>query len=584
MKKASVKIKEKPFLPILIFTSVFFIVAAYFLPIRFEENDDVVMLLLASGSITGTPEFFLVFINSIYGFLVSSLYKILPFVEWYTLLFSFIHILSMSIIITCIIKKQQNFFLKLAFITLFYIIQLYLIQNFQFTTTAALSSIAGLVLSYNSQNRVHFLGGIALFVIASLIRFEAAFLVLLIFLPIIFWDCISVRKIKFTSTCKYIGIAVFIAVLCKYADSYIVKQNPQMHEYVTYNKLRGNIHDNPNAGLIIDNLPMGINKNDYNLFLSFVIDPLIFDTNTLQDIQDKISSISINERLIHVKSFLQKYYIQLLMIGIISILIFYQSGLKYRKILITTIGLLFFTLCLVASNGTVKMRVFVSAILPLIYLFSSASLNISNSNKVYKLVIFFCLSLGLIIIFVGGIYTKIIILILVFFLLIFLFQKKRKLMVSKYFSFIIVPFLLLFSYNLYDRILWLKNTRKSANSSLLCNMKMISTYTKIYHKKVLPHPTDLVIENVNPFCASTQLNLLHTINTGWMTNYPIGYNRFQSFKELIETVSLFVSKENKDFVITSIQESIERHYSIHTNVKIIAENEDYVIVNFSRNQ
>jgi len=115
-------------------------------------------------------------------------------------------------------------------------------------------------------------------------------------------------------------------------------------------------------------------------------------------------------------------------------------------------------------------------------------------------------------------------------------------------------------------------------------MKMISTYTKIYHKKVLPYSTDLAIENVNPFCASTQLNLLHTITTGWMTNYPIGNNRFQSFKEFIETVSLFVSKENKDFIISSIQESIERNYSIHTNVKIIAENKDYVIVNFSQNQ
>lgn len=584
VNKICAKITEKPFLPIFIFTSVFFIIAAYLLPIRFEENDDVVMLLLASGNITGTPEFFLVFINAIYGFLVSSLYKIFPFVEWYTVLFSLIHIISISIIVTQILKKQQLLVIRLAFITLWYIVEIYIIQNFQFTTTAALCSLAGIVLLSNSQNKVQIVLGIFLFVVASLIRFEAAFLVLLIFLPIIFWDCISVRKIKFTSTCKYISIAVFIAILCKYADSYIVKQNPQMHEYVTYNKLRGNIHDNPNAGLIIDNLPMGINKNDYNLFLSFVIDPLIFDTNTLQDIQDKISSISINERLIHVKSFLQKYYIQLLLIGIISILIFYQSGLKYRRILITTIGLLFFTLCLVASNGTVKMRVFVSAILPLIYLFSSASLNMSNSNKVYKLVIFLCLSLGLIIIFVGGIYTKILILILVFFLLIFLWNKKRKFIVSKYFLFIIVPFLLLFSYNLYDRILWLKNTRKSANSSLLCNMKMISTYTKIYHKKVLPYPTDLAIQNVNPFCASTQLNLLHTINTGWMTNYPIGYNPFQSFKELIETVSLFVSKENKDFVISSIQESIERHYSIHTNVKIIAENEDYVIVNFSRNQ
>ena len=104
VNKVYAKIKEKPFLPIFIFTSVFFIIAAYLLPIRFETNDDVVMLLLASGNITGTPEFFLVFINAIYGFLVSSLYKIFPFVEWYTLLFSFIHIVSISVLVTQIFK------------------------------------------------------------------------------------------------------------------------------------------------------------------------------------------------------------------------------------------------------------------------------------------------------------------------------------------------------------------------------------------------------------------------------------------------------------------------------------------------
>ena len=62
-------------------------ISLVFLPFRFEENDDVIMLLLASGNYTGNFESNLIFINPIYGGLVAFLYKSIKGIEWYTFLF-----------------------------------------------------------------------------------------------------------------------------------------------------------------------------------------------------------------------------------------------------------------------------------------------------------------------------------------------------------------------------------------------------------------------------------------------------------------------------------------------------------------
>ena len=46
---------------------VIFLFLAWALSIRFESNDDVVMLMISSGAYSGTPDYHLVFINVIYG-------------------------------------------------------------------------------------------------------------------------------------------------------------------------------------------------------------------------------------------------------------------------------------------------------------------------------------------------------------------------------------------------------------------------------------------------------------------------------------------------------------------------------------
>ena len=78
--------------------SLIFVLLAWIFSIRFETNDDVVMLMISSGAYSGTPDYHLVFINVIYGLLLKALYTIFPNMEWYTILFALLHIFSFSLI------------------------------------------------------------------------------------------------------------------------------------------------------------------------------------------------------------------------------------------------------------------------------------------------------------------------------------------------------------------------------------------------------------------------------------------------------------------------------------------------------
>ena len=50
-----------------------FAIMAIVLPLGFEENDDVMMCMISNGTYTGTPDCHLVYINVLYGWMLSVL-------------------------------------------------------------------------------------------------------------------------------------------------------------------------------------------------------------------------------------------------------------------------------------------------------------------------------------------------------------------------------------------------------------------------------------------------------------------------------------------------------------------------------
>ena len=78
------------------------------LPIRYEENDDIIMAMIANGSYSGMPDYHLVYINVLYGFVLTLLYGWTSAIEWYTLSFMVLHILSMSFLSYCILTPPNR--------------------------------------------------------------------------------------------------------------------------------------------------------------------------------------------------------------------------------------------------------------------------------------------------------------------------------------------------------------------------------------------------------------------------------------------------------------------------------------------
>ncbi|MFT4855343.1 MAG: hypothetical protein ACI942_000713, partial [Planctomycetota bacterium] len=60
-------------------------IVIWFLPWRFQTNDDELMMWLVSGAYTGTPESYAVFIHPLLSWIFSKLYTLFPEIRWYPL-------------------------------------------------------------------------------------------------------------------------------------------------------------------------------------------------------------------------------------------------------------------------------------------------------------------------------------------------------------------------------------------------------------------------------------------------------------------------------------------------------------------
>ena len=132
---------------VLAFNIVYFTVLALALPLTFEENDDVMMAMIANGSYSGMPDCHLVYINVIYGWVLTLLYGLTRAIEWYTLSFAVLHILSMSVLSYCVLTTpNRSNWERVLWLLILYVLWARIIIALQFTTTAGLTCLAGCML------------------------------------------------------------------------------------------------------------------------------------------------------------------------------------------------------------------------------------------------------------------------------------------------------------------------------------------------------------------------------------------------------------------------------------------------------
>lgn len=520
------KISERNmFFITLLFSVLYFVSLSLILPIRFEENDDVIMLLFASGQYTGNPEFRLVFINSVYGLFLKALYSFTNKIEWYSLSFSIIHIFSLSIILWSIIRKNSLLVWKIMFILFFLILEARFIAQFQFTTTAAIGALGGLILCSYDKRKYKYIGFI-LFVISSLVRFEAAIMVFILFSPIFINSFLVSRKIR---EIKFI-VYLLSTVLFFYGMNFISYQvDKDWKEYSQYNKIRGQINDNPNIDKIINDLPAGITKTDYQLLTSFFPDYHVLNYEKLKSIKSVLNSVPLADKLSNIYPALRKHFRIILLIVAFSLIIILSVTKNNRLIAILTLILFLFVLSVLAMNSSLKYRVVLSAVLVVMYSLFLIEFKISK------------------------------------------FSMVSGLMIIGYFSLIM--------------LIRTKNiVRKTENWEILeFNMQklLLDNFTNDNNCYVSPFASSLSIEYYSPFKISNNNSLKVLSFGGWCTGIPYNKNKIDTHELFINQNAVFVSNESFSFITELVVKNIMEAYNIKTEVKVLAKNEKYQIIRFT---
>lgn len=384
------KNKYLQFSLLLIANIVIFCIVAQLLQMRFEENDDIFMCLIANGNYSGTPDCHLVFQNALWGWLVSGLYRLTDAIEWYSVLFTIIHVVSMSIIAYYMIERYRTNKLLLTFnLICIYSLWIVIIQSFQFTTTAGILCAAGCVM-LTKETKAPIFFGCFVILIASLVRIEAAALVGLLAAPFLL---LTYKK----NWQKYVRlIVVSVLVLTAIVIDRQFYSSSDWKEYYEYNKLRGDINDNPNINAIgKDEIEqIGITKDDYAMLCGFMPDPEIITLPVMRQIHSSIKNIPLKIKIINIKQ-LVKYRIPLVILCLFTIFMVLGTGEKIDRLIIV---FWFIWLCFLLSGLSIehilKNRVFLCALFAIVVFMALVCQQLSFSKEWIQIAICACL-LGL---------------------------------------------------------------------------------------------------------------------------------------------------------------------------------------------
>lgn len=244
--------------------------------ICFETNDDYFLMSIVAGFKTGKPSPNMMFCNIIWGWIISSLYRITQVIPWYTISFLLIIYTSLIIIYDVCLHAFENQIIKgtITFVFLYLCILCWYTTILQFTTIPAYAGIAALLLMIKeeiepSEKIVDFryIAFIILSLCAVLLRSDVSYLFTLAL--ILYGLCLKFGySIK---TDKYIFTGVTIQVIT-WLVNLIYNQVTEWGDYWAYNAVRAQWADHPGL-TFVDNpqiySSVGWTEKFYNLATSW---------------------------------------------------------------------------------------------------------------------------------------------------------------------------------------------------------------------------------------------------------------------------------------------------------------------------
>ncbi len=260
----------------IIINSLLFALFFCFVTPRFRTNDDIAMMEFASGRISGQPGEYLIYINIIIGKLLSFLYLSFPEINWYPVLFYFIHFLSMTVIFYCLLLKKKNIYAVPIYLLLFCFLELYMLANLHFTTTAFIAGLAGIILFFKyidtkgAKFYTAIAGSILLLAVSGLIRKNVFYLVLGLSAGMLALKFIKRKSWKIPAI---LVIMLLVFGLFNLINDYYYQKDEDWSFYQEYNKYIGKICGYPDFNYSDRNSnvynSVGWSKNDVSMLRSW---------------------------------------------------------------------------------------------------------------------------------------------------------------------------------------------------------------------------------------------------------------------------------------------------------------------------
>lgn len=519
--------KNSIFLSILFVYLLLIVLLNSFFNFRFEENDDVIMSLIASGSYSGTLDPHLIFSNVIYGGVLNYFYSLFPNIEWYTYFQLLFLWFSVSLQSKEILSLNISKFLKGAFLFLSLAIFTSIIIKLQFTYTAGYTAITGIMLFRKKNSNFKLVLGGGLILWSSMIRYEASLLVILISSPLILLEVNELADVLRSRVTKVWFFSVLLIGFGIFFDKKIYESDSEWDYFVSYNKTRHKLNDYPM--LVEDNglLSDVVSYNDFLLFNRSLVDTNVFKLSVLNELNSKLRNLPTINKLDNVKFLFKPYYALWMFAALLIVLLIsvshmnFKNWLPFLSFFVMLLGLLYLSYSLIIKN-----RVFQTAISTLLLMLPFCILKSKITRKNSLIIGSIIFSLG---------------------------------------------FLLVFrTYYRYDGEVFPNQYEKQ--------IKMINSYLKNPSKQIIFYSTSFHFEYTDPFNISEQQYNSKINLSGWLSYAPLNSDKFGSFQFFIEGNGLYVTKNAFESVVHVVTQSIKDNYGIMVKAKVVMENDlDYII-------
>jgi hypothetical protein len=222
--------------------------ALWIVTLGFESNDDVGMAEIVSGLTTGAPSAELIFSNILIGSVLKFLYGLTDRVNWYTLYLLGAHFVALTGLLWAFLRLQPSRKAVILFALLFVEFEVALLLRLQFTSTAILAAVGGLVLLLSrdeTSGRRSSLAtgwGAALLIMAGLIRPDGMYYAIVLLVPLFAYEALCFRRWRpFVA----IGLSIIVVAMAAACDGWHYRSDPAWREFMAYNRARASIHDLP---------------------------------------------------------------------------------------------------------------------------------------------------------------------------------------------------------------------------------------------------------------------------------------------------------------------------------------------------